>query len=160
MKNQAWVQISTYDWLEPIQKITAWQFSHNRVMTFFFGFVEFFPKYLMEIGFKNMSLMFGTMDQSFQNQTHASAGRVSSACWAFCFVGEPLIQGIYVVTFGEKLMNLRSIMIVNGQKMPYLKIPLSMAKWLRSPLVCVIIKICKKHLVLHTKSSILMYIEK
>ena len=35
---------------------------------------------------------------------------------------------------------------------PELKIP-TLAKWLISPLVCVIIKICKKHLVLRTNSN-------
>ena len=41
---------------------------------------------------------------------------------------------------------------------PELKIP-TLAKWLISPLVRVIIKICKKHLVLKTNSNINIYNE-
>ena len=43
-------------------------------------------------------------------------------------------------------------------RMPELKIP-TLAKWLISPLVRVIIKICKKHLVLKTNSNINIYNE-
>ena len=41
---------------------------------------------------------------------------------------------------------------------PELKIP-TLAKWLVSPLVCVVIKICKKHLVLKTNSNVNIYNE-
>ena len=56
---------------------------------------------------------------------------------------------------GFKANRQRPTSVIQG---PELKIP-TLANWLISPLVCVIIKICKKHIVLNTISNINIYSE-
>ena len=61
----------------------------------------------------------------------------------------------FIYTAGLKVNRQRLKFVM---RRPELKIP-TLAKWLISPLVRVIIKICKKHLMLKTNSNINVYNE-
>ena len=58
---------------------------------------------------------------------------------------------LHILKFGMLKVNRQRLEFV--MRRPELKIP-TLVKWLISPLVRVIIKICKKHLVLKTNSNI------